>query len=72
MCIFAETIRLLLFHSTITTRARTVYQWPLFTKFKHELKILNDAYNSDRAEFIILYGRRRTGKTELLKQSKAE
>ena len=43
-----------------------------FVNREHELKILKDAYNSDRAEFIIVYGRRRIGKTELLKQSKAE
>ncbi|NQE52119.1 hypothetical protein C5S29_00900, partial [ANME-1 cluster archaeon GoMg3.2] len=34
-----------------------------FVDREHELKILKDAYNSDRAEFIIVYGRRRIGKT---------
>lgn len=31
-----------------------------------ELDFLNDRYNSDKAEFITVYGRRRVGKTELL------
>ena len=35
---------------------------------KSELEFLNDAYNSDKAEFIVLYGRRRVGKTELLNE----
>ena len=34
-----------------------------------ELKFLKEVYNSDRAEFIVLYGRRRIGKTELIKKS---
>ncbi len=33
-----------------------------------ELNHLNKRYTSDKAEFIIVYGRRRVGKTELLKQ----
>ena len=33
-----------------------------------ELKFLNKAYESDRAEFVFLYGRRRVGKTELLRE----
>lgn len=33
-----------------------------------ELQFLNDAYESDKAEFIVLYGRRRVGKTELLNE----
>ena len=35
---------------------------------ERELEFLNDAYLSDRAEFIVLYGRRRVGKTELLNE----
>lgn len=31
-----------------------------------ELSFLNDRYNSNKAEFITVYGRRRVGKTELL------
>ncbi|AGO61898.1 ATP-binding protein [Ferroplasma acidarmanus] len=34
----------------------------------NELKALNDRYDSGKAEFIVIYGRRRVGKTELLKQ----
>jgi hypothetical protein len=35
---------------------------------KEELEILKNTLNSYRAELFILYGRRRVGKTELLKQ----
>ena len=34
----------------------------------NELNFLRKAYQSDKAEFIVLYGRRRVGKTELLKE----
>ena len=40
----------------------------LFVGRESELQFLNDAYESDNAEFIVLYGRRRVGKTELLNQ----
>ena len=40
----------------------------MFVNRKEELEILKNTINSDRAEFFILYGRRRVGKTELLKQ----
>ena len=40
----------------------------LFIGRKSELEFLNDAYKSDKAEFIVLYGRRRVGKTELLNE----
>jgi len=33
-----------------------------------ELNNLNERYNSSQSEFIIIYGRRRIGKTELIKQ----
>lgn len=33
---------------------------------KHELELLNDLWNSSKAEFLILFGRRRVGKTTLL------
>lgn len=33
-----------------------------------ELKFLNDRYKSNNAELIVLYGRRRIGKTELIKE----
>ena len=35
---------------------------------KKELKILEDALSSNSAEFIAIYGRRRVGKTYLIKQ----
>lgn len=38
----------------------------MFIGRKNELAFLNTRYASDKAEFIILYGRRRVGKTELL------
>lgn len=40
----------------------------MFYGRKKELKYLYDIYKTDKAEFITLYGRRRIGKTELLKQ----
>lgn len=35
---------------------------------KNELAFLNRAYGSDKAELVVLYGRRRVGKTELLRE----
>ena len=40
----------------------------MFIGRENELKFLNEAYTSDKAEFIVLYGRRRVGKTELLNE----
>lgn len=40
----------------------------IFIGRESELQFLNDAYESDKAEFIVLYGRRRVGKTELLNE----
>ena len=40
----------------------------MFIDREEELSVLEDALESDRAEFVIVYGRRRVGKTELLKQ----
>ncbi|WP_457750892.1 ATP-binding protein [Thermococcus sp.] len=37
-----------------------------FVDRKRELEFLERAYSSDRAEFLVIYGRRRIGKTELL------
>ncbi|WP_258084090.1 ATP-binding protein [Thermococcus thermotolerans] len=37
-----------------------------FVNRKRELEFLERAYSSDRAEFLVIYGRRRIGKTELL------
>lgn len=38
----------------------------MFIGRERELQFLNDAYASNKAQFILLYGRRRVGKTELL------
>ena len=40
----------------------------MFIGREKELRYLNEAYASDKAEFIVLYGRRRIGKTELLNE----
>jgi len=40
----------------------------MFIGRKNELKFLNDKYNSNKAELIVLYGRRRVGKTETLSE----
>lgn len=40
----------------------------MFIGRESELKYLNEAYSSQKAEFIVLYGRRRVGKTELLNE----
>ena len=40
-----------------------------FVNRKKELSSLNKFFGSDRAEFIIIYGRRRIGKTELIKKA---
>ena len=39
-----------------------------FVNREKELQHLNSAYSSDRSEFIVVFGRRRIGKTELLRQ----
>ena len=40
----------------------------MFKGRKKELKLLEDLYDSKQFEFLVLYGRRRVGKTELLKE----
>ena len=40
-----------------------------FVDREKEIKFLKDNYSSQSAELIIIYGRRRVGKTELIKQS---
>ncbi len=37
-----------------------------FVDRKEELGFLEERYKTDLAEFVVLYGRRRVGKTELL------
>lgn len=44
----------------------------IFIDRKKELKILGDRFGSGRAEFLVIYGRRRIGKTELVKRIIAE
>lgn len=39
-----------------------------FINREQELSILQEAFRSDRAELIVIYGRRRIGKTELIKE----
>ena len=36
---------------------------------KEELNHLNELYNSDCFEYLVMYGRRRVGKTTILQQS---
>ena len=36
----------------------------MFIGRETELKFLNDKYNSDGGQLVVLYGRRRVGKTE--------
>ena len=38
----------------------------MFNGRKKELELLEDLYDSKQFEFLVLYGRRRVGKTELL------
>ena len=40
----------------------------MFIGRKCELSFLQDCYNSDKGEMVVVYGRRRIGKTELIKQ----
>ena len=40
----------------------------MFIGREKELKFLNERYNSSKSELIVLYGRRRVGKTETLKE----
>lgn len=40
----------------------------MFINRKNELKLLNERTNSDRAEFVAIYGRRRVGKSELIEK----
>jgi AAA+ ATPase superfamily predicted ATPase len=39
----------------------------MFVGRKNELKLLNHAYRSGKDELIVLYGRRRIGKSSLVK-----
>jgi len=45
-----------------------VYQQK-FVNRENELNFLESRYNSNSPEFIVIYGRRRVGKTELIRLS---
>jgi len=38
----------------------------MFVGRKSELKLLNEAYNSTKGELVVIYGRRRVGKSSLV------
>ena len=40
----------------------------MFIGRENELQLLEDLYNSSKFEFLVLYGRRRVGKTSLLRE----
>ena len=40
----------------------------MFIGREAELKTLNNLYKSDRFEFVVIYGRRRVGKTALINE----
>ena len=40
----------------------------MFVGRKNELRMLNDAYRSGKDELVVLYGRRRIGKSSLVKR----
>ena len=41
----------------------------MFVGRENELKILNRVFSSNRQESVLIYGRRRIGKTELIKKA---
>ena len=43
--------------------------WLMFVGRENELKILNRVFSSNRQESVLIYGRRRIGKTELIKKA---
>jgi len=40
----------------------------IFVGRKNELKLLKDAYRSGKDELVVMYGRRRIGKSSLMKR----
>ena len=40
----------------------------VFVDRRNELELLEDTYKQNKSSLIIIYGRRRIGKTELIKQ----
>lgn len=65
---FDETNKPLNFY-TLHTIIIIVSKLDIFVNRKKELASLNKFFNSNRAEFIVIYGRRRIGKTELIKEA---
>ena len=59
-------LRLLKYLNSLNTISIIVFKQ--FINRKKELNYLNSAHESDRSEFIVIYGRRRIGKSELLKK----
>ena len=55
--------------NTLHTIIIIVSKQEVFVNRKKELASLNKFFNSNRAEFIVIYGRRRIGKTELIKEA---
>ena len=49
-----------------------IIMYEQFVDREQEMEFLRKNYDSDRAELIIIYGRRRIGKTELAKRSVAD
>ena len=41
----------------------------MFVGRENELKIINRVFSSNRQESVLIYGRRRIGKTELIKKA---
>ena len=44
----------------------------MFIGRENELQLLEDLYTSSKFEFLVLYGRRRVGKTSLLQEFSKE
>ena len=55
---------------SIDGKSLPIYTSPMFVGRENELQIIQEAIDSNRAEFGIVYGRRRIGKSSLLMQFK--
>ncbi|MCP4344647.1 MAG: ATP-binding protein [Desulfobacterales bacterium] len=40
----------------------------MFVGRTHEIELLNEKYHSDKSELVVLYGRRRVGKSSLVRK----
>lgn len=63
MVYFAGTILFCIFAATLNKR------YSMIVGRKEEIAELEKLYHSDRPEFVAIYGRRRVGKTFLIKQA---